>query len=243
VTLPDTMRTVAVVAGACVVAAYVLGSIPVGYLADRRALRQRLRRLEHDGRPLEEQLRTILTGSGSGAVVAALDAAKVLLAATLTWQAVVAVSPGGTATTPNQSAVAFVSDQVLVSWQSAALWAGLAAVVGHLAPVWLGFRGDHGSAPALALAVVYAPVSFVAGVVVFFVARAAAGPARVVAAVGASLAAFVLCSWVGWITDAQLAWGVPAGPEATLWAAVLAGVVFARTAATLQPRAAGPGPT
>ena len=228
------MRAVALVAGLCVAGAYLLGSMPIGYLTGRRALRQRLRRIETDGRPLDEQLRALLAGPSATPVVAVLDAGKVLLAATITWHAVVAVSPGGTASVPNQSAVAFLSDQVLVSWQSAALWAGLAAVVGHLAPVWLGFRGDHGQAPGLALAVVYAPIGFVAGVAAFFVARAVLGADRLVAAVAVSLAAFVGWCWLAWIGDVQVAWGVPAGPEATLWAAVLAGVLAVRTATTLR---------
>lgn len=229
------MQRVAVVAGVCVLGAYLLGSVPVGYLLGRRSLRSRLRRLEAQGLPLQEQLRTILAGSsGAPAVVAVLDAAKVLVAATATWQLVVAVSPGGTASVPNQSAVAFLSDQVLVSWQSAALWAGLAAVVGHLAPVWLGFRGDQGQAPALALAVVYAPVAFVIGVVAFFLARLAVGAERLLAAVLVSLTAFVGWCWVAWIGDVQVAWGVPAGPELTLWASVVAGVLAAHTLVTLE---------
>lgn len=228
------MRTVALVAGLCVAAAYLVGSIPFGYLTGRRSLRQGLRRIETDGRPLDEQLRAILGGApGSSPVVTLLDAAKVLLAATAAWHLVVAVSPGGTASVPNQSAVAFFSDQVLVSWQSAALWAGLAALVGHLAPVWLGFRGDQGQAPGLALVVVYAPIAFVVGVATFFLARVLLGPARLAVAVLVSLTAFVGWCWVAWIGDVQVAWGVPAGPEVTLWAVVLAGVLAARTVTTL----------
>ena len=232
------MRAVAIVAGLAVAASYLLGSMPIGYLTGRRALRQRLRRIETDGRPLDEQLRTLLAGPSSTPLVAALDAAKAVVAATVTWHAVLAVSPGGTASVPDQSAVAFLSDQVLVSWQSAALWAGLAAVVGHLAPVWLGFRGDHGQAPGLALAVVYAPIGFVAGVVAFFVARAVIGSRRLMAAVAVGLATFVGWCWLAWILDLQVAWGVPAGPEATLWAAVLAGVLAARTFSTVGGAAA-----
>lgn len=223
------MRAVAVVAGLCAVAAYLVGSIPVGYLTGRRALRLRLRQIEVDGRPLDEQLRTLLAGPSSNPWVAVVDAAKILAAATFTWHAVVAVSPGGTASIPDQSAVAFLSDQVLVSWQSAALWAGVAALAGHLAPVWLGFRGDGGQAPGLALAVVYAPIGFVVGVAAFFAARLALGSQRFAPAVFVALASFVGWCWVAWIGDVQLAWGVPAGPESTLWAAVLAGVLAVRT--------------
>ncbi len=223
------MRTVAIVAGLCVIGSYLLGSVPVGWLSGRRSLRQGLRRLEDDGRPLDEQLRVILTGADPVAPgVAFVDTAKVLLAATITWHLVVAVSPGGTATTPNQSAIAFLADQVLVSWQSAALWSGLAALVGHLAPI--GFRRGQGQAPGLALAVVYAPAGFVAGVAAFFVARLLSGTERLKAQVAVGLGAFVAWTWVAWIADIQVAWGVPAGPEVTLWAAVLAGVLAARTA-------------
>lgn len=232
------MTGVAVVAGICVAGAYLLGSMPVGYLSDRRSLRQRLRRLEADGRALDDQLRTVLTGPSATPVVAAIDAGKVLLASTITWHAIVAVSPGGTASTPNQSAVAFLSDQVLVSWQSAALWAGLAALVGHLAPVWLGFRGDQGQAPGLALAMVYAPIGFVVGVAAFFATRRALGSRRLATAVFVGLATFVGWCWLAWIGDVQLAWGVPAGPEATLWAAALAGVLAVRTSGTIGPPAA-----
>lgn len=228
------MKTVAIVAGLCTVAAYLLGSVPLGYLAGRRSLRQRLQRIETDGRPLDVQLHTILAGPGTTPLVALLDTLKVLLAATATWHLVIAVSPGGSATTPNQSAVAFLSDQVLVSWQSAALWAGLAAVVGHLAPAWLGFRGDQGQAPGLALVVVYAPVGFVVGVIVFFLARTLLGSARLVAAVFAALGAFVGWCWIAWIFDIQVAWGVPAGPELSLWATVLAAVLAARTLTLLR---------
>lgn len=230
------MRSVAIVAGVCAVGAYLVGSLPTGYLTGRRALRQRLRQIETEGRPLDEQLLALLAGPSSTPWVAAVDAAKVLLAATVTWHAVVAVSPGGTASIPDQSAVAFLSDQVLVSWQSAALWAGLAALVGHLAPVWFGFRGDHGQAPGLALTVVYAPIGFVVGVATFFLVRLAVGSHRLVVAVLVSLAAFVAWCWIAWIGDVQLAWGVPAGPEATLWAAVLAGVLAVRTTASVGRR-------
>lgn len=227
------MRAVAIVAGLCTVGAYLLGSLPTSYLRDRRVLRRRLRQLESDDRPLDQQLLALLTGPSLTLWVAVVDALKVLAAATITWHAVVAVSPGGTASIPDQSAVAFLSDQVLVSWQSAALWAGTAAVVGHLAPIWLRFRGDQGQAPALALAVVYVPIGFVVGVVTLLVVRPVLGTHRLTLAVLVALAAFVGWCWVAWILDVQVAWGVPAGPESTLWAAVLAGVLTVRTLTSL----------
>ncbi len=37
------------------------------------------------------------------------------------------------------SAVAVFSNQAIGAWVSVALWTGMAAVLGHIAPVWTGF--------------------------------------------------------------------------------------------------------
>src|SRR5665213_2665049 len=48
----------------------------------------------------------------------------------------------------------------------AALWAGLGAVIGHMFPVWLGFKGGKGVATALGVLLAVAwPVAVTAGVV------------------------------------------------------------------------------
>jgi glycerol-3-phosphate acyltransferase PlsY len=223
------VRAVAVAAGLCVAAAYLLGSVPVGYLLTRGRFRRDLRRVDDVG-GLEAQLRTILAGRERAdvvaqAVVASLDTVKVLAAATAAWRVMTWVSPGGTATRANQSAVGFLADQVLTSWESVALWAGLAAVAGHVASPWLRFRGDHGQAPALALAVVYSPLAFSAGVATFFLTLAATR--RPVPAVVASVGAFAVYAWVAWTFDWQAGWGITNGPELTLWSAALAGLIAA----------------
>lgn len=204
-------------------AAYLLGSVPFGYLVSRRRLRRDLRRTD---------VRTLLagrhsTGRGDDVVAAVLDTAKVLLAATAAWHLVKDASPGfDRGVLPDVSAVGFLADQVLSAWQSIALWSGLAAVVAHLAPPWLGFRGGQGQAPALGLAFVYCPLGFSAGVAVFFASLPVLGD--VTRSVLVSLVGFVGYAWLAWVYDWRTSWGATNGPELALWATVLAGVVATR---------------
>lgn len=235
------MRSVAFWAGVSVLGAYVIGSVPVGFLLTRRRLVRDVRRVER-GRPQPELHAVVTSRSGaegrvapivSDLVVAVLDTAKVLLSATLAWHVVLAVSPGGSATRPNVGAIGFLADQVLTAWQSAALWAGLAAVAGHLAPPWFSLRPHHGHAPAVALALVYAPMGASLGALAFAVALSVTR--RVGDAVVVGLAVFVLHGWLAWLFDWRAGWGVTNGPELALWGAVLAGVVAAGTR-TRRPR-------
>lgn len=241
------MEQVAVAVGLCAFGAYVLGSVPFGWLLTRRRLRRDLRRFEAGS--LDVQLRTLLAGGTGGAdttaagagarpaaltddlVAAVLDTAKVLIAGTVAWRVVEGFSPPfNRAQLPPLSGVGFLADQVLTSWQSAAIWTGLAAVVGHLRPPrslgrLLGSGG--GQAPALGLAFVYLPLGFAAGVVASLVTLAARR--RLPIAVLAGLTAFVAYAWTAWIFDWDPSWGAVNGPELTLWAAVLAGVVVTHT--------------
>lgn len=222
--------------GLCVVLAYLLGSIPFGYLLHRQRLRHDLRRLDRPA-SLDLQMRALLAGAANGAgsdasglvidvVAAALDTAKVLAAATIAWHVVHRIPPHHVDRT-NFSAVAFVANQVLLGWQSVALWAGLASAVGHLGPLWLRFRGGQGQAPVLALVVVYFPYGFLVGAATFFASLAFTRDVPRAALI--SLPAFVAFAWLAWIYDWRSGWGLPNGPELALWAAVLAGVVAART--------------
>lgn len=240
------MRSVAWAAGLLVASAFLVGSVPFGYLVTRRRLRRNLSRL--DG-PTGEgtSLRALLTGGrpqrvepglGDDVVTVALDCAKVLGAATVAWRVVDGLAPGFDRGLLPASAVGFLSDQVLTVWQSAALWAGAAAVVGHLYPVWLGLRGAPGQAPALALVLAYCPVGFSVGVAAFFGAFAVARDVR--RAMLGGLVGFVGYAWLAWVYDWPPSWGAANGPELTLWAAVVAGVVAARTLAP-APAAAPPG--
>jgi glycerol-3-phosphate acyltransferase PlsY len=231
---------VALASGVGVVVAFVVGSIPFGYLISRRQLRRDLRRLDrrHPGR--EAELAALLTGTSASRAQPAdlpspadiagaiLDTVKVLGLAALVGVVVHHVGPGiRRGDIPSYGAVGFLSDQVLTAWQSAALWAGMAAVVGHLCPVYLGFRTGQGQAPALGLALRYLPFGFSAAVAAFLLGLAITRDVR--RAVLISLPAFVAYAWLGWIYDLPHSYGAPNGPELALWAAVLAGVVGART--------------
>jgi glycerol-3-phosphate acyltransferase PlsY len=232
--------TVALVSGVGVLVAFIIGSIPLGYLLSRRQLRRDLRRLDRRHPGPEAELAALLTGSSASGTQAAdlpspadlagalLDTIKVLGLAALVGVVVHHVGPGiRRGEIPSEGAVGFLSDQVLTAWQSAALWAGMAAVVGHLCPVYLGFRAGQGQAPALALALRYLPFGFSAAVAAFLVGLAATHDVR--RAVLISLPAFVAYAWLAWIYDLPHSYGAPNGPELALWAAVLAGVVGART--------------
>jgi glycerol-3-phosphate acyltransferase PlsY len=225
-----------VASGLCVALAYLLGSVPFGFLLHRQRLRRDLRRLDRPASGLDLQLRALLAGDPgpdgprSGLVTdvaaAALDTAKVLAGATIAWHVVHRIPPHHVDRT-NFSAVAFVANQVLLGWQSVAIWAGLAGAVAHLGPVWLRFRGGQGQAPVLALVVVYFPYGFVVGAAAFLLSLTFTRDVPRAALI--SLPAFVAFAWLAWIYDWRSGWGLPNGPELALWAAVLAGVVAART--------------
>lgn len=215
------MRSLAVAAGLCVAAGYLLGSVPVAYLLGRGRLRRDMRTFTagHRGRAGRPP------AFGSPAVLGGvLDAVLTLAAATVAWRVVAEVAPGG-GDPSILAGVATFSDQVLAPWQSVALWTGLAAVVGGVAPVWLGLRGGRGLAPAAALLAVYTPGGLVAALAGFGVGL---GTTRslIWASAGAGTA-LVTEAWVAWIFDWSSAWGVPNGPELCLWAAALAVTVAA----------------
>ena len=121
------------------------------------------------------------------------------------------------------------SNQALGAWVSIALWSGAATLVGFVAPVWTGFRGGlTGAGPVLAMFGAYLPLLAAVGLVPGALVGAVTGRWRWALAVG--LAATVAASYVTWIADRQLSFGVTHGPESALWTAVTCGVLFARSA-------------
>ena len=49
----------------------------------------------------------------------------------------------------------------------------------------------------------------------------------------------LLVAWLGWVFDWPASWGVPNGPEVTLWAAVIGGMLITRTVAVMRSEADG----
>jgi acyl phosphate:glycerol-3-phosphate acyltransferase len=123
-----------------VVVAYLIGSVPFALIVAKRWGAPDLRRVGSGNLGAANVLRA--SGVKAGVLVALLDvgkgAAGVLLAARL----------GGSSTTP---AVA-----------------GLAAIVGHIYPVWLRFRGGKGVATACGVFAALTPIALPPALAVFF---------------------------------------------------------------------------
>lgn len=122
-----------------IVAAYALGSIPVAWLVVRRWAHLDLRRIGSGNVGATNALRA--TTPTIGVLVALADAAKGALAVWLARR-----------THASDGAVAI---------------AAVASVIGHVAPIWLRFRGGKGVATASGAFAVLAPVAAAAAFVVF----------------------------------------------------------------------------
>ena len=125
-----------------VIIAYFIGSVPFALILARRWGAADLRRIGSGNLGATNVLRA--SGVTAGALVAALDIAKgaasVLLAARLS---------------PDVAAPAA---------------AGLAAIIGHIYPVWLRFRGGKGVATACGVFSVLAPLAVPPALAVFVLA-------------------------------------------------------------------------
>jgi len=122
-----------------VVVAYLMGSIPFGYLIVRRTSGADIRETGSGGTGATNVSRR--AGKAAGVLTLLLDAAKgciaVLIAKTVTGD----------------------------DWVIAA--AAIAALVGHIFPVWLGFRGGKGVATGVGIFLVLAPVALLCAGVIF----------------------------------------------------------------------------
>jgi glycerol-3-phosphate acyltransferase PlsY len=124
---------------AAVVAAYALGSIPVALLAVRRVAHLDVRSIGSGNVGATNALRA--TTPAVGLLVALADAAKGAIAVWLARR-----------TQASDGAVAL---------------AAVASVLGHVAPIWLRFRGGKGVATASGAFAVLAPAAALAAVAVF----------------------------------------------------------------------------
>ncbi|HXQ69191.1 MAG TPA: glycerol-3-phosphate 1-O-acyltransferase PlsY [Pyrinomonadaceae bacterium] len=127
------MRSVLVV-----IAAYVIGSIPFGYLIVRMSGAGDVRETGSGGTGATNVSRR--AGKAAGILTLLLDAAKgAIVVVIATW-----MSEG---------------------WFVAA--AAIAVIVGHIFPVWLGFRGGKGVATAVGVFFVLAPFALLCAGIVF----------------------------------------------------------------------------
>src|ERR1043165_5177430 len=121
-----------------VVVAYLIGSIPFGYLIVRGRIGADIRQTGSGGTGATNVSRR--AGKAAGVVTLVLDTLK-----------------GG-------AAVLMAEMLTRSDWIVAA--AAVAVIVGHIFPVWLGFRGGKGVAPGAGVFLVLAPVAvWCAGVV------------------------------------------------------------------------------
>jgi glycerol-3-phosphate acyltransferase PlsY len=124
-------------------AAYLLGSIPFGYLLVRAFLKEDIRA---KGSGNIGATNVIRSGAKKlGALTFLLDACKGVVAVLLVSR--IALAP--------------------VSHQNAVALAALCAILGHIYTVWLGFKGGKGVATALGVFLALAPYAALAGLAVF----------------------------------------------------------------------------
>ena len=121
------------------IVAYLIGSIPFGYLIVRRKIGADIRQTGSGGTGATNVSRR--AGKMAGVLTLLLDAAKGCVAV------LVAKAASGD------------------DWVIAA--AAIAALVGHIYPVWLGFRGGKGVATGVGIFLVLAPVAVLFAGVIF----------------------------------------------------------------------------
>ena len=126
------------------VIAYVIGSIPYGYLIVRATEGEDIRETGSGGTGATNVSRA--AGKGAGVITLILDALKGALAVFVTQYFSEALFP-------------------YADWTVAA--AGVLAIVGHIFPVWLRFRGGKGVATGFGVFLMLAPIAAVAALAVF----------------------------------------------------------------------------
>lgn len=123
------------ITGVLLIAAYLLGSFPTGYLAARMLKGIDIREQGSGSIGATNVLRTL--GKGPAVVVLLIDAAKGAAAIALAHWAYTLSTP--TATTAGLS----------LAWL--VMLAGLAAIIGHSWPIWLNFKGGKSVATSLGI--------------------------------------------------------------------------------------------
>lgn len=139
---------------ACV-SAYLLGSIPFGFVLVKLFRGEDIR----------------LSGSGNiGATNVARSGAKALGIATLVLDALKGSLAVGVAWLLSQTNLNYCSDGSCILPRQLMSAAALAAILGHMFPVWLRFKGGKGVATALGVFVVLFPKALLFSLAVFLLA-------------------------------------------------------------------------
>jgi acyl phosphate:glycerol-3-phosphate acyltransferase len=157
------------------VVAYLLGSIPFGLILVRVFRKQDIRQQGSGNIGATNVIRS--GGKGLGAATFLLDAAKGYLAVLLAWQ------------------VGLHVHQTQFQTQNLAATAAVCALVGHVYPLWLGFKGGKGVATGfgvfLGITATAALVALAAFIVIFVLSRYVS-LASIIAAIAFPVAALLL---------------------------------------------------
>lgn len=185
---------------AAVVVGYLLGTIPNAVLVTRLATRGRVD-IRETGSGNPGGFNTIRSvGKVWGAAVILLDGGKAVLAALLGW---------------------------LIAGDAGAYLGATAAIAGHVAPVWTGFRGGgKGVAAAGGAILAVFPVFFPVELVVLLVAALVIRRSEPAMLVG--MAAWVVGAVVWTLAGWGDGWGPGAGPGLIAASVVGAGLVIAK---------------
>jgi glycerol-3-phosphate acyltransferase PlsY len=157
-----------------VVAAYLLGSIPTGYLLMRIFRKQDIRSLGSGNIGATNVLRS--GAKGLGAATFALDVLK-----------------GAVAVLVGARLAAYGFSPIQLHQQEAL--AALCAVLGHMFPIWLSLRGGKGVATAFGVFLVLAPIAALGSLAVFVVVFALGRFVSLASILGTL--AFPLFAWFG----------------------------------------------
>jgi glycerol-3-phosphate acyltransferase PlsY len=153
-------------------AAYLLGSIPVGYLLVRIFRKQDIRTVGSGNIGATNVLRS--GGKGLGAATFVLDVFKGALAVWLASLIAAPVLP-------------------MVPQRDVEALAALCAVLGHMFPVWLHFRGGKGVATGFGVFLVAAPWAALAAITVFAIVLGLSRYVSLASILGA--ASFPIFAW------------------------------------------------
>jgi len=155
------------------VAAYLLGSIPVGYLLVRIFRKQDIRTVGSGNIGATNVLRS--GGKGLGAATFVLDVFKGASAVWLGALLGALLMPAAPVRTPEAIAALF-------------------AVLGHMFPIWLRFRGGKGVATGFGVFLVAAPLAALAAISVFAILLLLSRYVSVASILGA--ASFPVFAWL-----------------------------------------------